>query len=1034
MGADKNEYGSVFEQPTQPLSAPAPAGGVQFQPPAGYEIIGEIARGGMGVVYKATQKMPSRVVALKVMLQGTAASEDERKRFLREADAAAALKHPGIVPIYEVGEHEGKYFFSMEYVDGRPLHQYLRETQVTLHEKLLLFLKIAEAVTHAHIRGIIHRDLKPSNILIEKDGNPRLLDFGLAKLVETGRGEGQSVVTISGKLMGTFAYMSPEQTMGNPDEIDTRSDVYSLGIILYQMLTGTMPYRLDHANPLAIIKTIQETEPRRPSVIVRALRGELETILLKAIAKEKERRYQSAADLARDIRHFLNNEPIEARPSSTVYYVWKMVQRHKAGTAALAVFVLGFLVAFVWINHLRSQASAERNRAERAAQAEAAQRKLAEQERDKAIRERYIAQIGLAENRIEERAFALAEDFLATCPTDLRHWEWGRLLLLCRREPVTLKTPPRWVRSLAFSPDGKRVACSGGDGTIRLFETDSGRELRRFAAHPGEVECVLFAPDGAHILSGGGESGKVGVLTLWDAGTGKEVMSLRGHSDSVCAIAFSPEGRRIASGSRNGSVNIWEIATGRELASLKGHAGEVAAVAFSPDGKRAVSGSRDKSLKVWEVETRRELMTLKGHSEGICSVAFISGGRRIISVGYDHTVRIWDAGNGRELRSLEVQSRGMESIAFTPDGKRGASAGSDGILKVWDTESGQELMVLREHSGEICSLAFSPDGQHVASRVTDGTVRIWSLTAKTEPVRLKGHTAPVYSVAFSPDGRRIASGSYDRTVKVWDAGAGRELMTLKGHSCEVVSVAFSPDGKRIASAGRIRQGQPEGVRIWNAQTGQEQRLCREDCEATGLAFCSNGRRVVVGHPNGTVSVLDADTGAGLATLKGSSAPVTSVACSPNGTQIAAGSAQGSVKIWDAGTGRELLDLRASGPVYSLAYSPEGGRLASGGGYIAQAVSSVWDTESGREVVTLKGHSDIIFTVAFSPDGKRIASGSLDGTVKIWDSETGEEVLSLKGHSGWVFSAAFSPDGKRIASGSADGTIILWQAADWKTAR
>ncbi|MEW6356472.1 MAG: serine/threonine-protein kinase [Planctomycetota bacterium] len=646
-----------------------------------YEVIEEIARGGMGVVYKAKQKTPSRLIALKVMLQGALATEDEKRRFLHEANAAARLKHPGIVPIYEVGESEGSYYFTMEYVEGQTLAKYLETHELTLKAKLDLFQRICEIVTHAHIQGVIHRDLKPSNIMIDKDGSPRILDFGLAKMTEMGPDEHRSFVTMSGVVVGTLAYMSPEQTLGKPEEIDTRSDVYSLGVILYQMLTGAMPYPVDIPDPIETIRNIREREPKRPSTVMRILRDDLETIILKAIAKEKERRYQSAADLARDVDHYLRSEPIDARPPSAWYKFRKAVQRNKVASAATVVIILAFLVAFFWVN-------AARKRAER---------------------EGYYAKILAAQAKIEEHHYIQARELLESCPMRLRSWEWGRLRYLCSSDFVKAKPFFLALSAVAATPDGRGVATGRGDNAMKAWDGQTGRELLTLKGHSGSVLAVGISPDARCITTASEDK----TAKVWNVKTGQELLALKGHSDSVRAVAVSPDGKRIVTGSKDNTAKVWDGETGQKLLTLKGHYGRVSAVAISPDGRRTATGSYDRTAKVWDTATGQKVFTLKGHGRSVYCLAFSPDGRRIVTGSEDEAAKVWDVAMGKEVLTLKGHTKGVRCLAFSPDGKRIVTGSLDHAAKVWEAATGRELVTMRLED-EAGDARFSPDGLNLA--------------------------------------------------------------------------------------------------------------------------------------------------------------------------------------------------------------------------------------------------------------------------------------------------------------------------------
>jgi eukaryotic-like serine/threonine-protein kinase len=1050
-----------------------------------YELLGEIARGGMGVVFKARQASLNRTVALKMILSAHLASDAEVQRFRLEAEGAAGLDHPNIVPIYEVGEHRGQHYFTMKLIDGGSLAERLAAGSLTRREAVALLEAIARAVHAAHQRGILHRDLKPANILLDRTGRPHVSDFGLAKRIE-----GDSGLTQSGAVMGTPSYMAPEQAAGKVKALTTAADVYSLGAILYELLTGRPPFRGDTV--MDTLRQVAEREPERPRSLDRRIDRDLETICLKCLDKDPKRRYGSAEALAEDLGRWSRGEPIAARPATARERAWKWARRRPA-IAALSAAVVAVAVAGVagvfwkWREAVANAAAAqESERRANGARIETQKANdslhvaLVETERErlkvaqankklrsaleKARLNAYIAHINLAWREWDEWHTSRARELLdgerpKADESDLRGFEWHYLDRLLHSDLLTFRGHAGYVSAVAFSPDSKRIASGSWDQTVKLWDAATGKEALTLRGHAGAVFAVAFSPDGQRIASVGGEYSKPGEVKVWDAATGKEALTLRGHAGYVSGVAFSPDGKRIASAGglpgKPGEVKVWDAATGQEALTLRGHTGPVFAVVFSPDGKRIASGGWDRMVNVWDAATGQEVRSLRGHTGNVSAVAFSPDSQRIASASLDKSVMLWDAATGREALTLRGHAGEIRAVAFSPDGKRIASAGgvfgTPGEMKVWDTATGQEVRSLRGHTGLVSAVAFSPDGKRIASGSWDQTVKLWDAT-DLGTLSLRGHRSYVTAVAFSPDGKRIASGSDDATIKLWDAATGREALTLRGHASYVSGVAFSPDGKRFASAGGSPEvvtvpagsvwtagrspDKPGEIEVWDAATGKEALTLRgHDALVTAVAFSPDGKRIASGSWDRTVRVWDAATGREALTLRGHRGAVEAVAFSPDGKRIASGSADRMVKLWDAATGREALTLRGhTGSVIAVAFSPDGTRIASAGGlHDEPGEIEVWDTATGKETLTVRGHTGPVLAVAFSPDGKRIASGSRDRTVKLWDAATGQEALSLRGHAGEIRAVAFSPDGKRIASaggvlGKLAGDIRLWDAA------
>jgi WD40 repeat protein len=995
-----------------------------------YELLSELARGSMGIVYRARQVSLNRIVALKMILAGEQASDDEMRRFRLETEAAANLDHPGIVPIYEVGEHGARHYYSMKLIEGSNLGKLVPDLLSDPRRAARLMASVARAVHYAHQHGILHRDLKPANILIDTNGEPHVTDFGLALRVEGDR------ISLSGAIVGTPNYMPPEQALADKN-LTTAGDVWSLGAILYECLTGRPPF--GGANVYEILQQVVEREPDRPSAINRRADADLAVIAMKCLHKEPAGRYESAAALADDLDRWGRGEPIHARAVGPMERAWRMVRRNPA-IAALTAAVLFMLLAGTVVSTLlairageKADEAVENERIAREEEKRAdgnarkaveegevarAEKKRADAQLDRAEMLVYAGKLALAQSEWKANEGASAIEVLGECQWNLRGWEHRYLwtLFTSHNQRMARGRIKHKRGRVEWSPDGKRIASGRDDKTVEIWDAETGRDILTIQGIGWREGKFAWSHDGGRIAGVSDNS----TVKVWDSKTGRELVVLKAEAGDkkslrfFWAVAWRPDGGRIAGACYDRTVRIWDAKKGGELSVLEGHEGPVYAVTWSPDGKRVASGDSDGTVRVWDTEKNRECLVIKTGGGDVNGIAWSPDGRRIASCGNNGMLMVWDAEKGDEIFKLD--GRGLVwCVKWSPDGKRIASSGVNETVQIWDAEKGREVLSLKGYRHGVTSVGWSPDGKHIVSS-DEETVKIWDAEKGQDLLALKGHRDDVNSVVWSPDSRRIATGGSAGELKVWNLQKRGNPLTLTVHQGGVSSVAWSPDGKSIVSPSWDKT-----VKIWDADSGRECRaFTGHDAEVYGVAWSHDGRRIASVGDESTVRVWDAQKCEGILTLEGGDKRVYSVVWSPDDRYLASVSDDGRARVWELDTGRQLFALEISDPQYcplGVAWSPDGKRIA---GSTGRGVK-VWDAKQGQELLTLEGR-EVVNSVAWSPDGKRIA-GSTGRGIRIWDAEKGREVLlvSLKGDRHGVSSVAWSPDGKRIAG--ADGDTV-----------
>ncbi|MCC6466520.1 MAG: protein kinase, partial [Planctomycetes bacterium] len=1057
---------------------PAPAPGPSRD--SRYVIVREHARGGMGRVMLARDNAVGREVAIKELLPGRAGSSalsnrsslgELSERFLREARVTGQLEHPGIVPVYEIGTRpDGSPFYAMKFVRGRTLADRLaeiRDTTETGAQKLALRLKLldafvicCEAVAFAHSRGVVHRDLKPQNLMLGDYGETLVLDWGLARIrggvesssvgpalpqvvpADTGKldkgsgiSAGSSSATLDGAIIGTPAYMAPEQAAGRIAEVDERSDVYSLGAILYEMVTGVPPY--EGSTPESVVKRVLAGPPlpvlkREPMVP-----PELAALIERAMARVRSERLESARELVEQVRAFREGRTLSVYQYSAMELLKRFIARHRAVTTVGALAVAALLAAASWhylsISEEKAEAERQRNdaQAQRAeadlqrrsaedqrrdadeqrvralelSRAEQDARKDAERQRQDADSQRTRAEAALlqAERGLADAYAMRARKALDDCCFNeslcfaaeaLRHAEQaearGILVALPSVYPLLHVLKPRTqaksrfeeVYAAAVSPDGKLAATGLPEGSVWLFDLHTGERAGVLPAQAASAIAVAFDPAGDTLAVGYGD----GTVRLWDRHTQILLAEQAAFPPDqqagirkVLGLAFSPDGRSLCAGAMLGQVALLD---GRTLElRVRKQIDPVAwthSVAYSPDGTRVLLGGSDNLLRLLDAATGEPARSLSGHEGPAYTCDYDPTGRGFASGSWDTTVRLWNA-DGGEAAVLRGHASIVMCVRYSPDGRLLASGSADGSVILWDVALRRRVAVLTGHGGWVQAVDFTPDGSAVVARTVDGVMRVWGL-AGGGGGRLVGHSKEVFDVRFSPDGTRLVSASWDGTARVWDAGTQQSLFVLRGHAGWVMGATFSPDGDEILTCGFDGT-----LRQWDAASG---------------AF----RREIVAA-RGT--------------------PLIDLSCSPDGRLVAVSSSDNTVRIYARADGRLLHWLRGhEGPVGEVAFSPDGATLAS---VSVDKSLRLWDVETGSLLKTLPGHEDAVASVCWRADGKLLATASLDRTIRLWDPATATQVKAIEGHTDGVHNVRFTRDGKRLYSASGDKTVRLWDA-------
>lgn len=1025
--AETRALGTGNTKPTGSVSAPPPTTIV------GYELLEVLGQGGMGVVYKARQTRLNRLVAVKMLLSGGLASAEEVQRFHVEAEAAAKLDHPNIVPIYEVGEYGGRHFFSMAYIEGPSLSQRLRDEQLPIRAAAHMVQTIAEAIHYAHQQGIIHRDLKPANILLGQDGRPRISDFGLAKSIESA-----AELTTTGQILGTPSYMAPEQAAGRIQEISPRTDVYALGTILYEMLVGRAPFR----DP-SVWETIQQvihTEPVSPRLLNRSVPRDLETIVLKSLDKQPGSRFATAQDFADDLGRFLRDEPILARPVGRLEKSLRWAKKNRTVAALVStLFVLTMAIAAGSAIGAKVFQAREQDRTKLVGEkAELVTKSNQLQQETKTLQkqgraQRYQADMILAGDswripsgigRVRDLVDPWAKD---TEQPDLRGWEWHLLRSAAHEEWNFIEIKTREgisvpLSTIAFHPRDEIVAFGSPTGELFVGPIEGG-QIESGGEHASHIRSVAWEPGGARLAT----SSNDGKIVLWD------LNPLRKADEIVCgkivyAVAFSPHGKYLAAGVDRDGIHVFDPRTKARVAHLNQQVDSQPALAFSPRSDLlAVSahlGGDSYEIHLWNIETwRNESLEndhpLRGHKQQINRISWSRSGRQLVSASFDRTVKLWDVPSAQLVHSFDDHAAQVTAAQFLRNDRELVSVGWDYSFRRFDIATRQQTYFGRGHTkrAEWCDL--NPQGDLLATVGEDGFVRLWDLKHPDPTIVERKHPArsledPFPQLVWKHDGKQLAASNNSQT-SIW------RVEQVEPHVNEVGALPQWSAGDEYFCVWR---GDTLEVRDLRGQ--EPMRTFKSPEQGFGIwhsAWSNRGATLLV-HVGSRLFRWDV-AGGKPQQLVGGLNDVRAVAWSPDDQRVLSTGTDGLVRVFSTADGQELSSFKPHQLSYaiSVAWSPNGTQYIT---CSPDRTAGVWDAATNAKVLTLAEHSFTVHHAQWSPDGKRIATAGGDSTVRIWDAATGEQTLILR-HPDQVLRVAWSPNGRQLASLSQDGTILVHDA-------
>ncbi|WP_422927114.1 WD40 repeat domain-containing serine/threonine protein kinase [Singulisphaera sp. PoT] len=1022
-----------------------------------YEILAELGRGGMGIVFKAWHAQLQRVVALKMLLSGEFARDEYRSRFRAEAESVARLQHPNIIQIFDIGEWRASElsppvpYFTLEFVDGGSLSQQLADRPWTAAKSAHAVSTLARAVHHAHGQGIVHRDLKPSNVLITADGRLKLCDFGVAKQLT-----GTDLKTLNGLLVGTPEYMAPEQADGRGEQAGPAADVYALGAILYTTLTGRPPFQ--SASLLDLLEQVRSREPMPPRRLQPAVPRDLETICLKCLNKDPRRRYGSALLLAEDLERYQGGLPILARPVGPLEMSWKWTRRRPAVAALSAAVLIVSVLAFVLVLW-------QWQRAEGKAESEAKARQMAQQARRKAVEEQAELALNQGLTLCDQgevghgllwlvRSLALATEadtksLDRAIRVNLAEW---RSQLGRARSRVRHGIP---ILDLAISPDGKTLVSVGKGNGIRTWDVASASGTGTPMIPPDFgtsrwIERVAFPPRISRIFVTADEEGRV---TSWDVTgrlpVGKPFLHPPGHV--IWGMAFTPDGKRLVTCCDDGIARVWDFNTRQLMGQPLAHSDVVGfyTLSLSPDGRKLVTGGRDGRAVLWDLDTGKAIGAPLVHNAPVSALAFCADGERIVTGTRDGKLHVWSPGKGR-VADLTPQGTSIMSLATSPDGRIFATGTAWGVVRLWDAAQLGQVGPTFKFASAATALAFLPDGKGLAVGLDDGSIEIWDIPTPQSIGAPLAMNSPIHSVFFGGDGSSLLACGADG-ARWWNVDTGREQGPLMHSSrLEPDGTVKSSDGRRTydvvdmtegASLAADRrslalarwsgdEGRVRGrVEVWDAQARERQRVSEElPSPVLGAVYSPDGKWLLTWEAKPKTALLwNAETLRDpKPVLRSLDLPIQQAAFTRDGKALLLANRDLNARIWDPIGDHEIgleTPLRHGYPVTAVAYDAPGKRMATG---CQDGSVRIWDAATGKLSQDIRGSAGEVVGLAFSPDGSMLLTASHDGTARFWDPESGRQLGPPLRHTDAVLCVAFAPDGKSVATGTKEGFARRWR--------